>query len=270
MSNPSDASYPVHEALIPSVRLEARQYVARFAQTREEVEAVQRLRFDVFNLELHEGLDAAYTTERDVDAFDAHCHHLLVIDTTSDAVVGTYRMQTHEMADSGPGWYSATEFDFSTWPPSVLENAVELGRACIRREHRSLPVLHLLWRGIGAYLAHTERTYLFGCSSLTSQDPRDGVRMLRYFKAEGLMHPTLTVTPKPGYACTVDEPHDAVEPASPGEIPRLIRTYIRTGARICGPPALDRAFKTIDFLALFDIDALDPSARRFFGIDANP
>jgi len=38
------------------------------------------------------------------------------------------------------------------------------------------------------------------------------------------------------------------------------------GAKICGPPALDRQFKTIDFLTLLDIEALSASTRaRFFG-----
>jgi putative hemolysin len=31
-------------------------------------------------------------------------------------------------------------------------------------------------------------------------------------------------------------------------IPKLIKTYIAVGARICSPPAWDREFGTIDFL----------------------
>ena len=38
------------------------------------------------------------------------------------------------------------------------------------------------------------------------------------------------------------------------------------GASICGPPALDRHFKTIDFLTFLDLEALTPQARaRFLG-----
>jgi len=43
--------------------------------------------------------------------------------------------------------------------------------------------------------------------------------------------------------------------------PRLLRAYLNLGARICGEPALDREFRTIDFLTLLDLEALSPVAR---------
>ena len=42
-------------------------------------------------------------------------------------------------------------------------------------------------------------------------------------------------------------PLDAVT-EEPTAIPKLLRAYLAVGAKICGPPALDRQFKTIDFL----------------------
>jgi len=42
--------------------------------------------------------------------------------------------------------------------------------------------------------------------------------------------------------------------------------YLTLSAKICGPPALDREFKTIDFLTLLDMETLHPLARqRFLG-----
>jgi putative hemolysin len=49
------------------------------------------------------------------------------------------------------------------------------------------------------------------------------------------------------------------------QIPKLLRAYLTLGAKICGPPALDRQFKTIDFLTLLDLETLHRLARqRFF------
>ena len=49
-------------------------------------------------------------------------------------------------------------------------------------------------------------------------------------------------------------------------IPKLLRAYLGVGAKICGPPALDREFKTIDFLTLLDIESMSATARaHFFG-----
>ena len=54
--------------------------------------------------------------------------------------------------------------------------------------------------------------------------------------------------------------------AEPVEIPKLLRAYLALGAKICGPPALDREFKTIDFLTLLDLKTLPAMARqRFLG-----
>ncbi|MFM8360740.1 MAG: hemolysin, partial [Verrucomicrobiota bacterium] len=65
----------------------------------------------------------------------------------------------------------------------------------------------------------------------------------------------------PASACRLD----VVAPAAP-ELPRLLQAYVSLGARICGPPAIDREFKTIDFLTLLDLDSLRESAvRRWLG-----
>jgi hypothetical protein len=56
------------------------RYSVRLARTREDVEAALRLRFEVFNLELHEGLTESFFTGLDEDEFDRVCEHLIVID----------------------------------------------------------------------------------------------------------------------------------------------------------------------------------------------
>jgi putative hemolysin len=39
------------------------------------------------------------------------------------------------------------------------------------------------------------------------------------------------------------------------KIPRLLSAYLALGARVCGPPAIDREFRTIDFLTWLDIES---------------
>jgi len=48
------------------------------------------------------------------------------------------------------------------------------------------------------------------------------------------------------------------------KIPKLLRAYLSIGAKICGPPALDRQFKTIDFLTLLDLHSLPALVRARF------
>src|SRR5689334_8887100 len=78
-------------ANIPPIEIAEGHYLVRFARTPEEIDAALKLRFEVFNLELGEGLSTSYAVGRDVDEFDAVCHHLIVLDAQDNQVVGTYR-----------------------------------------------------------------------------------------------------------------------------------------------------------------------------------
>src|SRR6266513_2059778 len=66
---------------------------ARMAQTLEDVIECQRLRYLVFNCELGEGLDGSSLCGLDRDRFDFACDHLMVHDTATGILAGTYRMQ---------------------------------------------------------------------------------------------------------------------------------------------------------------------------------
>ncbi len=216
-----------------------------------------RLRFLVFNLELNEGLKTAYATGHDVDEFDGVCDHLIVEHTGTGKVVGTYRLQTGAMASANAGFYSEREFDFS--PYKRLGNSViELGRACVHRDHRSSEVLYLLWRGIAQYAINHGGRYLIGCSSLTSQDPAHGTAVYGAMR-EHLADPPLRTTPQPAFAMPLMSPENASD-----KIPKLLRAYLAVGAKICGPPAIDRDFKTIDFLTLMDLETLHPRVYARF------
>lgn len=246
----------------PPLALQTARYELSLARTAAELDAVLRLRFAVFNLELGEGLAVSFLTGRDEDEFDRQCQHLIVRDRRAGAIVGTYRLQTSEMAAAGKGFYSASEFDLTQLPEPVLANALELGRACIAPAHRHGEVLLLLWRGIAAYLQHTGKRYLFGCCSLNSQDARAAWALTRQLAQGKHLAAALFLPPQPGFECELElaESDSAATPEA--QMPKLFRSYLRFGAKVCGPPAIDRQFKTIDFFVLFDIEALDGRARQ--------
>ncbi len=251
--------FPLHREQLPTTTLGESHYEIRFAQTSEELDAIQKLRFEVFNLEMGEGLEESFESGRDADAFDPVCHHLMVTDRNTDSIVGCYRMQTAAMASANRGFYSSSLFDLSTLPETATEKSIEVGRACVAKSHRSSLVLFLLWKGLALYVAHNQVRYLFGCCSLTSQDPAEGSAVLRYLEEGGRMHPEWSIQPVPDCVCPIDR---TVEAAT--GVPTLFRTYLRYGAKVCGPPAIDREFKTIDYLVVLDIDGLSPRTHRMF------
>jgi len=235
-------------------------YELGFACSQDDLEAIQRLRYLVFNEEMNEGLDASNHTGLDQDEYDAQCHHLFVRHRNTGEIIGTYRMQTFDMADQNQGFYSATIFDFSKAPDDVLNQGVEIGRACIRTDHRSLGVLYLLWKGLGHFARVNGKRFLFGCCSLTGQDEYEGRALESYLAGRGLLHTDILIPALPSHRCS-QVSSSTNRTAKP---PRLMRAYLSLGATICSPPAIDRKFKTIDFLAIMDLSLLDSSGSAFF------
>ena len=247
---------------LASLELQEGAYRVRFARSDADLDALLRLRFAIFHEELGEGLESSWATGRDEDAFDRVCDHLMLEHVASGELVGTYRMQTARMAADGIGFYCAQEFDLSSLTEDDLATSIELGRACISETHRNGTALYALWRGLAVYLTWTGTTKLFGCCSLTSQDPREGMAMLRHLESRGKLSTEVHVEPLPGFTCTPDP--DDERPLPPVDVPRLFGTYLRYGALACGPPAIDRAFRTIDFFIVLDSTKLDPRMRAMF------
>lgn len=250
------SAYPRRAESIPPGSLAVGPYTVHFARSAEVLSEVQRLRFEVFNLELGEGLDASYGTGRDEDEFDAHCHHLLV-SHARDGVVGTYRLMTTDLA-ARTGFYSQSEFDFDALPRQLLAESVELGRACVHQAHRNGAVLAQLWCAVARYMRLNAKRYLFGCCSVASLDPAVGHRLRRQLERRGVVHAALHVEPLPALRCGSAPPEDGDDTP----LPRLFESYLSLGARVCGGPALDRAFKVLDFFMVLDVEGMSDAQRE--------
>ena len=261
---------------------EVGRYRMRLAVTGEDRVAAYRLRFRVFNLELGEGLESSYRTGLDTDRFDDCCEHLLVEDKLEDnpsrRIIGTYRMQSGASAMRNYGYYSEREFSFAPYE-ALRPGILELGRACIDREHRTPEVLTLLWRGIAQYASDMGLRYLVGCSSINSRNPVEGWQVYRQLE-HSRVSPEFETAPTPAFACPIEQEGAHAQPSSsnedqsfaenhaqppaPCKVPRLLKTYLTIGARVAAPPAWDREFGTIDFLTLLDLNLLSQSARNRF------
>ena len=235
------------------------QFRVGLAQNLEDLTECQRLRYLIFNCELGEGLDASAQTGLDCDPFDFICDHLMVRDAATGKLVGTYRMQGGYRAKGNLGYYGEGLFDFAPFE-TIRGQVIELGRACVHRNYRDTYVLQMLWKGIARYAKSHGCRYLMGCSSLTSQNENDGVALYEALREKYLVEPALQTKPKPGHACCSNGPPQEAPPP-----PRLFRAYLDVSARVCGPPAIDREFKTIDFLTLLDLYRIPDRLRtRFF------
>jgi len=226
-------------------------YIAGFAVSKKGIDAALRLRFEVFNIELGEGLDESIRTGLDRDKFDEQMTHLVLLERKTGDVVGTYRMQTVQQSFKNSGLYSAQEYDMDGLEP-YFGSAIELGRACLAEHARNFRAILTLWLGIGGFMNCFNQRYLFGCSSLTSQDPDEGWRALKTIRKNDCLHDEIFLNARTSHSCGPTSREYATDLGDPLSLPKLFRTYLRLGAKVISEPAIDREFGTVDFLVLMD------------------
>lgn len=237
----------------------SRRYTIKFAKTREEVEAAQRLRYNVFKQELDRNF--LFQNGIDRDKYDEQVHHLIVVNNESDSIIGTYRLQSYEQAMAGKGFTTSVRFKLDQLPDHILKNAVEVGRACISEKHRSGRVLFLLWKGLAGYLEHFNKRYLFGYAALESKKPNVALQTLEYLEKHNHIHPEYHIEPREGYRLqwSGDMPKtDEID------IPPLFQNYIDVGCKVCGGPSYDPELDLYHFVILLDVEAISEQTRKMF------
>ena len=227
------------------------------ASTPEEIREVQRLRYKVFveamgleTLKNHEGLER--------DEFDEFCDHLIVRDTRTLEVVGTYRVLTPVALTRTRSFYSENEFDLGRLS-HLRPRIIEAGRACIHPDYRSGGVIMMLWAGLAACMQREKAEFLIGCASVSLADGGHTINALyRKLASENLSPPEYRVTPRLPFPL-----HD--EPLPDGlQVPALIKGYLRSGAWICGEPAWDPDFHSADLFMMLPLSRLDSRYARHY------
>jgi putative hemolysin len=213
------------------------QLVVRLAQSQHEIIEAQKLRYRVFSAEF--GANFYSDEQRDLDEFDPFCKHLIAM--VGDRVVGTYRILFPEGAIQAGRMYSETEFDLASFG-ALRQSTIELGRSCIDPEFRNGQVLRRLWSGLADVLAFRPESHVMGCVSVSMHD--GGYFASNLYKllqkeqlsfADGQVFPFDPLPIELGsVTCDV-------------EIPPLMRSYIKLGAKLLGEPHWDLAFNVADF-----------------------
>ena len=230
------------------------------AQTEQEIEEAQRLRRNVFTEEYGaKFLDQA--SDIDEDHFDKWCDHLLVRDLGTNRVIGTYRVLRPEQALLAGGYYSESEFNL-TGLNKIRHQIVEFGRACIDAEYRNGPTLMMLWSGLANLVKMKKYQYVLGCASVSLRD--DGVTAATVWRTVRSMidqDRDLNVIPHCPY------PAAQVNTELPAQIPALIEAYLKLGVKVCGEPAWDPDFNTVDFPMLLTVSQMNLRYKKRLGFD---
>ena len=231
--------------------------VVRITTDPAEIHQALQLRYRVFA----EGMGAQMASADqgiDQDHFDDYCHHLIVKDVASDAVVGYSRILTNDMLEQTGGFYSATEFELD----NILlpgKRYMEIGRTCVDSNFRSGAVIGLLWSGIGQFMTAYQIDYLMGCASISlAEGSTKALAIIDYLREKHFTAENLRVTPKIGLAKM------QVNLDGKSLLPPLLNTYLRIGAKICGEAFHDRDFNVADVLILLPKEDINQRYLRHF------
>jgi putative hemolysin len=252
-------SLPQHGALAQS-HAQSRLYVS-LARNASEIAEAQRLRYKVFAEEMGAQIASATnakTTGLDVDGFDAFCDHLLVRESTTHQVIGTYRILSPDQAFLAGGYYSAGEFDLSRLA-HLFSSTVEVGRACVHQDYRNGGTIAMLWAGLAKYMQTHNYEYMIGCGSVPIHDGGHLAASLYHKLKEDYLSPAeYRVFPHNPL------PIDALNKELPVICPPLIKGYLRLGAYICGEPAWDASFNTADMLVMLPLSHINSRYAAHF------
>ena len=249
----------------------------RIARTSAEVDAAQAIRYRVFVEEMHAQVPpTAERMRRDIDAWDAICDHLLVLDTAiegdaEDQIVGTYRLLRQDVAMSNGGFYSSSEFQVADLVARHPDKRfMELGRSCVLPQYRTKRTVELLWQGNWAYALKHRIDVMFGCASFTGAVPEEHALALSYLHHNALATGRWRVEALPELQHSMDlMPAEAVNLRKAlAALPPLIKGYLRLGAMVGEGAVVDRAFRTTDVLIVLPIHTISERYRNYYGNDA--
>jgi len=239
------------------VRNYHQHYSVGLAQSDDEIEEAQRLRYKVFADEMGAKLQTRVAGV-DSDFYDAYCEHLVVRDEQIGKVVGTYRILTPDNAKKVGSYYSDNEFDL-TRLENLRPGIVEIGRSCIHADYRTGAVIALLWGKLAEFMIRGEYRYLIGCASVGMADGGHNAANLFVQQIDANLAP-LEYRVFPRHPL----PFDKLVTGQTAEVPPLLKGYLRAGAWICGEPAWDPDFNTADLPLLLPMERLNPRYARHF------
>jgi len=248
----------------------------RLADNLSEIEAAQRLRYEVFCEELSaEPNAAAKSQRRECDAHDPICDHLLVIESSKgkdSKIVGTQRFYLNTATSQNARFHSQSEFDVAALANSHPEiKFMELGRSCILPKYRTKRTMELMWQGTWAYAVENTVGAMIGCASFHGNNPQEIADELQFLQRHASANESWKIMPSTRNSIDIDAlvGSDLHDRAIVKKLPPLIKGYLRLGAMFSSHAVPDPAFNTIDIFVVLPVERINRRYINYYGTDAS-
>lgn len=247
------------------------QLSLRLARDARDLQAAQRLRYEVFIEELGgDGPLVDHENRLEIDEFDPWFDHLLLIDESRDPatlsdVVGVYRLLTCEKARGIGRFYSESEYDLTALKASG-RRLLELGRSCVHPDHRGGTAMLHLWNALAEYVLERDIEVMFGVASFHGTDAQALRQPLAWLHHNHLAPEDIRVRALPPHRQDMDllPEADLDRRSALVATPALIKAYLRLGGFVGDGAFIDHAFNTIDVCLLLDTARMSERHRSFY------
>ncbi|MDT8855822.1 GNAT family N-acyltransferase [Paracoccaceae bacterium Fryx2] len=238
------------------------RYAARTASSADDIRRAQELRHLAFIA--RRDPDASMPSDRDADAFDAICHHILVEEVRTGTLVCCFRLLPLTGGGEIGRSYSAQFYNLSALA-QFDGPMVEMGRFCIHPDWHDPDILRVAWGAMTAYVDAAGVEMLFGCSSFHGTDAA------AYHDAFGLLKdahlapkrwlPRVKAPNVFRFAAKLRQFHPDARRAMLG-MPPLLRTYLLMGGWVSDHAVVDRDLDTLHVFTGLEIRAIPPARAR--------
>lgn len=241
-------------------RIETRNHIIETIKTSRDLKAIINLRTHSF---LEDYLQGEHIDWIDFDRYDLMADHIVVREKDTGLIIGTYRIISSDLSTE---FYSEEEFEIESLlsEPGIK---LELGRACIHKDHRNGITLSLIWKGIAHYSSMIGASHLFGCASIKTVSPRLAQsiywNLYPYHYSEDYRIPV-----QPNYQFNHEIHPEDILPWDivKNHVPPLLKSYLKAGAKLCSKPALDSLFKCTDYFTVLDLSEINKKYQsKYFG-----
>ena len=248
------------------------QFECRLIKNKAELFAAQKLRYKVFVDEFGAKVSQANKNRAiETDKFDRYCDHLVLLDKGSanelsePKVIGTMRLMESNVAQKNLGFYSAKEFNLDRLLQENM-NSLEIGRACVDKSYRSNTAIHFLWLGLANYVRERNISLMFGVASFPGRDSFQFGSALTFLKNKYSAPERFDFKAKSaGYVnMNIVSPNRLDPKAAVAQIPSLLKSYLRMGAKVSDGAFVDSQFNTVDVGVFLFVDRMSKRYRKFY------
>ncbi len=246
------------------------RFTVRLADSDSEIVMAQTMRHRIFLGQTSQSTksDNPEPNNRDCDALDQYCDHLIVLDQQAgERMVGVCRLIRQHAAERAGRFYSAGSYDLTTLL-SYPGTLVEVGRSCIDPAYRDGAVSRILWKGLSRYIANFNIDLMFGCASLPGTQRQSLAESLSYLHYYHSASKSLRPGALSALRVAMDIiPYDQIDPKKAfSQLPPLIKAYLRIGGSVGDGAVIDHDFGTIDVLMIVQTAAL-ATRYRLMGLE---